>query len=534
MANRQFAVGEIFKYSIFAAENVKTSGNNVQSVQIPWTANAWKANLASIDGKYYDILSVDNTTFAERSTILSLSYNPVCTLMTEGETIGGWFERTPQFSNPSENFQIGNDTLATGRIERLYKIAGTPGYIPSGLKPFWVQITARKNLRSGEESDLCQYGAFVPYSPSTVNKEMGYFYNAAYDLHYPDIRTLMTDIDTALDIPAVSIQNIAISARCPYRHRWIAPEKFDLEDSAGNPYAARETDEVYHWALTQITDLAGGPAENPQNFYETALPLTDFERFCGRVVIVDEIGNEIAIIPSEYCRRTFDNVNYLDYIQRSVADYTGLFTQVQIRDRIFTIPEGQLPWVGDAWANYAQYQMQYDREAATRSIDTVNAEKTLNQANMAASALMSVSNPASAVGAAASLGIGIVTAEMSANISKGNIYAEQVAKEGLIKGSPACNYQSAYGLDYCYRSYILGGAHIRIETPANLTETDFQNYLAYRGWPCNKYTTVQVVTGFIKGNIYNLPTNTKYSNASGPELDTLRREIAAGLRMVIV
>lgn len=534
MANRQFAFGLLFKYSIDVYNDVKVNGNMSQSLTLPWRENIDKANLVEINGKYYDIISLDNNTFYERNSILTILYNPICSLLAYGDALGGWFERTPELSNPGEPMNIGTDTLTTSSVQRFSNIAPDTGYMPENVKPFFVLITARHNLRTSETSDLAQYGAFIPYSPYSIGNDMGDYYEAAYGLRYPDIHTIMTDIDSALDIPANSVVNVAISARCPYRHIWIPPVKYELQGPGGNPFSAIETDPVYHWALTQLSSAAGGPAENPTNNQTQALSLNDFERFCGRISIIDELGNEIAIIPNEWFTRQDNGSHVLHYNVRSVGDYTGLYTIIQIKDRLFTLPEGQLPWVGDAWANYAQYQMQYDREAAERAMDRINAEKTLNQANMAASALMSVTNPASAISSAASLGVGLATAEMSANISKGNIYADQVAKEGLIKSSPASNYQTAYGLDYCWRSYILGGANIRVETPTNLNAGDFTNYIKYRGWPCNKYTTIAAREGYIKGNVFNIPNNTKYNNASGPELDALRRELASGLRMVYV
>ena len=94
------------------------------------------------------------------------------------------------------------------------------------------------------------------------------------------------------------------------------------------------------------------------------------------------------------------------------------------------------------------------------------------------------------------------------------------------------NYQLSEGVNYLLTSIKLDGGKIRIDTPANMTATDFNNYIAYRGWPCGKYASFSLTTGCLQGEMYSTPNDAYLPRGNGPEMDMLRDMVSKGVRLV--
>jgi hypothetical protein len=205
---------------------------------------------------------------------------------------------------------------------------------------------------------------------------------------------------------------------------------------------------------------------------------------------------------------------------------------------MITWPEGRLPWVGDAWRDYQNQVMNFDRNELSRVLSAIDEQKKIDLFTGASDAMLtgaiaaSSGNPigmATGAGiAAAQFGVNTIAGEMTADLARNQAKAKQRNKEGLMKNQPSLNYQVGYGLDYFTKSSITGGAKIRIETPTAFTSTDFTNYLKFNGWPCDMYATIPLSSGYIEGTLYSTPMNTLYPKDSGPIMDMLRREFANG------
>ncbi len=111
-------------------------------------------------------------------------------------------------------------------------------------------------------------------------------------------------------------------------------------------------------ATRGIIELGDSGADITTDFATGTITLTDFERYCGRVQVCDNLGNVIHEIPTDY----FDASNQLTYSCGGVADYGGLYTKFSYGDIVLIWPEGKIPWITDSWNEYQAYTLSYDRQ----------------------------------------------------------------------------------------------------------------------------------------------------------------------------
>ena len=265
---------------------------------------------------------------------------------------------------------------------------------------------------------------------------------------------------------------------------------------------------------------------------ETAstITLTDKERYTGTVSIVNQTGNVIGVIPTEY----FDSNNQLDFTWQPYADYTGVYTVVKYSDQLVIIPEGQLPWVGDAWATYAARSREFDREAMLHAIRNSKEQLNIDIASGVSGAILTGTVGAASgsgllglFGGIAQAGIDIWASTAKQQMTERDIRFQQQLLEARVKASPSTNYQTGYGLDYMRARDSGVQLGIRIDTPANLTDADFNQHMAQFGWPLNRLATVGLTDGFIKGQVYNM-------DGYGLMGERLRTEIANGCSIKVI
>lgn len=522
MANRQFAIGNLLAHTMITCPQVKVKNDMVQSIKVPTYANVRLCNLVEINGKYYDILGIDDRSNEAPSIELSIALNPVLTYLQPNESISGWFDRTPSNVKPGGSVQIGNDAFAESRRYFLNRLSNQSFGNPI---PVWIQIAASENLvpEPNDMSSLTLYGTLASYEPKVMGSSL-VNYTGATGKYYMSLKDIISDVDTLTGLESGSIIDISVSSRCPWAYSFDG-SSFHLNNASGgaiSPLTATNTSKCFDI----INDTSVGlPNNNSHTIQFSAL-----ERYCGKFTLVDEANNDIAVIPNQY----LDANNQLEMDVQTTSDITGIYTNVLIRGQLYTLQEGHLPYIGDTWNDYKTLSLNADREALARGVDTVNKQRDIDMMNIVGNGISNLGwsafgGPAMVGASLASMGITAEATNMQADLAKRNLYAEQSEKEGVIKNAPSNNYQTGYGFDYLYKQWKLGGAHIRIELPANLTQADFDNYIAYQGWPCNKFATLNVVTGYIKGNLYNVD-----ATGTGPELDSLRREVAQGFRMVTI
>lgn len=527
LANRQFVVGNLGN-PIKTVPDVKVGNGPILDVALPWDDTFSNANIVKIGSRIYDIVGIDDSTYSDKSIRLRLMYNAVTSLLRKDAngkiTLNGWWERAPIPVQNGKKIAITDDTF----IPTKYAYFNEPEFW-GDYKRFFYQVVTNRDIQNNEESNLRFYVGFVLYKPDVLttleaSEYAGLGTGGVTFLHI-GLREMIEGLPSILNVPSDAIMDVSISPRSPYKYNKDANNYLTFTKTNGTP--------------TEFIELTYGRAtfpvirkfidEHPLYTASFNEPLTPFEKWCGSFYLVDERGNEILQIPNEYIT---DNITVN---AKSISDVTGLYTVFEIGGNLYFSPEGKIPFIGSAWNDYNLRSRDYDREALIRSIENAREQRNIDMLNSIGGSMLTVGlagafNPAAAVAGIAQMGLGIATSEMQARLAERNLYAEQNAKEGLIKNSPSQNYQTGYGLDYLYRSFKTGGCHIRLDMPANTVEADFHNYVTYRGYPCGKYASITLPSsGYIKGNVYN-----DFSSiGNAVETDMLRKEIASGCRIVI-
>lgn len=548
LANRQYVL-QPSSTLLTTNNNIKNTGDFYQEIHIPYSASNATANMMKIDNKYYDILEVDNTTFKESSTVYKIALNPISTYITNGLTVTGMWDRTPTAINKGVKINMTTDAYKPSRSVILPYEGPKWGYED---KAFYVEISTRAGFNPGFNSSSTntwikgiagttrRYGFFVPFNiDNLVDNTTGWYHVNDGSTLYPSLMQIMSVVtDVVLDEGSDTIASVAISPRCPWKYRITNvggyPVQFDI--MTGTTAIASTTMKGGYDGIM----LNGSGADNNEAWStSTELVLSDYERYCGRVIVEDELGNDIAEIPTEI----FSGTNSLSYYCYAVSDISGIYTVIRYNDKEIVIPEGQLPWLGNNWKDYMATTQSYDREMLKNSIDRTYDQAELDKRNAIANGVMNATytgmmggmSGKGATGAAIGAGMAIAstaitydTLSKQAKLDVNYLKADLAAKEGLIKQSSPSNYQLGSGLNYLISSCTLGGAKIRIDLPANGSSSEFTNYVSYRGYPCNKYASFSLSAGYIKGNIHSLPTTV----GSGYAMNMLRKEIAEGCRIL--
>ena len=523
-AARRYVIGNLDKPGniIYTAENVKVSEELDFVLNIEYFDNYSKVNIIKVADRYYDVLAVKE--ISRKSSVLqfTVTYNPISSLLTSGSSLYGWFERTPTKIYPSARINIATDTLKQSRfiaLNDIHEVGRTGDY--------YVQIVSRSGASvSTESSTLTMYGTFVRYPPEHPAGMLEPTLKPTEDSskRFPSMKAIINDIDTALGIVADEIVGIHVSARCPWDFKYVSPNSYDFIKSTGNVVTPQFDDNGRNGKVRINSSTCARKSETA-----STITLTDKERYTGTVSIVNQTGSVIGVIPTEY----FDRYNKLNFTWQPYADYTGVYTIVKYSDQMVIIPEGQLPWVGDAWATYAARSREFDREAMLHAIQNSRDQLNIDIASGVSGGILTGTVGAASgsgllglFGGIAQAGIDIWTSTARQQMTERDIWFQQQLLEARVKASPSNNYQTGYGLDYLRASLYDMGLGIRIDTPANLTDEDFNQHMAQFGWPLNRLATVGITDGYIKGQLYNM-------DGYGLMGERLREEIASGCKIVI-
>lgn len=547
LANRQFVVGNLGS-PIKAVPDVKVGNGPILDVALPWDDALNNANIVKIGHRYYDIVGIDDSTYAEKSIRLRLMYNAVTSLLRKdinGKIIvEGWWERAPVQIGPIQSISPINSVF----VEKLRRPFRALPYTVTEYYMFWVQITAKYDVENSTSGDLTIYGTPVYYKRNIEDSDI-FALKTSSDKKLLSLRDVISNLTEITGIPGTDIIDISVSNQCPFARSYSEPYIFDLLDPDGNmvePAAVNDNKHLYKINGSSI----GTYSTDKLKFIVRTKDL-----LAGNVCIHDAMRNKIIDVPKEYFRPYESNPekSYIEYQTSVIWDVSSLNTVGRIfyvdnYDENYIdviIPGGHLPWVGNAWADYQAAEMNYDRELLSISIDNANKQRYIDMINSMGNSMLTVAlggaaNPVGSVAGIAQMGLGIATSELQTKLEESKLYAVQNAKENYIKNSPSQNYQTGYGMSYLFHnSQIIGrildwsraGAGIMLETPYGIKDSDIDNYIKYRGYPCGVYASITLPEdGYIKGNIYN-----DYSSiGNAVETDMLRKEIASGCRIVIM
>lgn len=550
-SNRTYYIGTSWSsYLITSVANVKVSNLEMKDILVPYTTNIEHANIIKIGYRYYDVTSVDDmSNVSTRNIRFGLEFNPVSTFITTSSSLAGYWEYTPTSHNYNTKINFSDATYKESRRQALPYLthASIDDY-----KIYYYQVSSKYRKSTATDGELTLYGGFLLYDDNIfTNSDTTDSYwlisrvqtSPAVYLPNLNLYELVSKFDEYTGIPSDSIINVSISPRCPYDYTQISTATpaygFNLKDTDGNQINALSITSGTT-ILRSIYELNQSDVKHSTGSAVT-INLSDYERYCGRVSIVDEYNNMIAEIPTDY----FDSFNNLTLNVNSISDITGIYTIITMGSIVYTIPEGQLPWVGDNWTDYVSRSLEYDRSMMYQNLKDLKATHELNQMNTIASTatnagfavLMAGMGGASSLaskgavvgGTGAGIAGGIISylaEEEQYKNQKKSIKAKQAINEKAVKSNPSVNFQTSYGLDYLYKGFNIGGMSVVIELPSNYTESDFNNHVALFGYPCFKYCTHSMATpGYIQGNCISQFTSGSYT---GIEIEQLRKALADG------
>ena len=116
-STRSFPVGDLSDYVIHTAE-AKVTRDLAFSFTVPTFDDYHKANMIEVDGEYYWIINYLTRTLDNPTTTFKVAYNPITSLLKEGETLKGLFERVPYTIDKDVSFSVKDDILAKARDAR--------------------------------------------------------------------------------------------------------------------------------------------------------------------------------------------------------------------------------------------------------------------------------------------------------------------------------------------------------------------------------------------------------------------------------
>lgn len=531
--NGQHKIGSWASYALETVANVKNTGDINQVITLPYSANIVTANALGMDSKIYDIVSMRRSTLANDSIEMEIQLNPVSSYITTSTTVSGYWDRTPMIQNYGASLTIGDDTYKYSRKEEFAKMSAISGITG---QPYYYQIASTWDVFANATSnDIALYGGYAPYTPDTLRSftsSTAKYLTSTSGRYFPTITQVIAELDSLLGMPASSIISISLSPRSPFRTSAIT-NGISVLTGAGStvtPLASGKT------ATSAVIDIGASEAgANTANGTGVTITVSEFEHMCGRFYVVDDKGNEVAMIPNSW----FNSSHKLTYYPYTYSDLNGVYTYIEINGQVMTIPEAQIPWVGDAWTEYKAYTLSYDREMMERARDAVQKQWEANMANSASNIFMTAAvggmaagTGAGAYGAAAggATGLmGIAGSYQMKKLEKDNLKRNQISKENMMKRGPSTAVNTQYGLDACFLPATMTGGYagIKVEMPTNLTSTDYTNYVSYQGYPCNLYKSFTATTGYYRGMLSSTPTG-----INGPTADLLRTMFNDGVRLV--
>ena len=488
-------------------------------------------NMARIRGLgMYWITARDTSTDVQGTVSFSLSACAPSTLLFSYDRVIGEFSRLPENLCPYLSRQAMTGDLAPSRSVDLPMM----GVNDRGNLKVWIQVTSTTYISStgtAKEGTLTTYGMFA-----TVNPRGGWGdYVAASGeaenrMYYPNITDIVSNPEL-MGIQASTIQDISISARCPFKFvesglymNLVKTDGAVIPTNAVGPENAAITGGRFaFYNLSDPTFIHAVP------LIETVtVSLSDLERASGQVIIKDHNGSAMGMIPTSWG-------DIIEASVQCVGDHGKLLTIVTVNDVEYTIQEGHLPYVGSAWAEYIAYSMSYDRQAMENSIAYANDRMWADLATGAAGAIqgaavsaISGSGPLAVLSGLSSFGLGAAGSMIERNISERQARDEQALSERRVQGQAGTAYASAYGVIYCLMN-LRHPALIEVDMPEGLTESIDGAYTAVHGYPAEGRRSVSLKAGFYQGRIFAADTI-----RMGPWFDEMNNKLSNGIRFISV
>lgn len=448
------------------------------------------------------------------------------TILMSGNSIRGEFSRLPVNACPYLKRQAVSGAMQYSRHVDLPTIGET-----SHGRVYWVEITSTAELNPTDGSvksqdSLSRYGMFVAIDARGASSDYIVANNAYGETqtYYPSIDDIISNPEL-LGLQASTIQDISISARCPYT--WAGKDslfRINLTDASGSVILpnsrgpAREVTGEY-LEFYRIND----PTKTFIPLVETVtMTLSALERASGQVIIKTEAGSNVSSIPTEWSGTITADV-------QCIGDMGKLLTIITIAGTEYTLPEGHLPFVGSQWAEYVAYSMAYDRQSMEQSISYANERMIADIAQGAAGAVqgaalgaISGSGPLAIGTGLASFGLSTAGSLIERSISEREARDTQALAERRVQGQAGTPYNTAYGLIYNIY-YHRHPACIQLDMPSGLTASIDTTYTSRHGYPAEGVRTITMGEGYIQGRVFPV------GDLTGPMLDKANEELSNGI-----
>lgn len=488
-----------------------------------------KVNVVRIRGVgFYWVIAYDTKTDVQGSVIFTLSACAPSSKFVLGQTMVGEFLRTATNRCPWLKRQAVSGAMQYSRHVDLPTIGEA-----SHGRVYWVEITSTTELNPTDgtvksSDSLSRYGMFVAIDARGASSDYIVANNAVGETqtYYPSIDDIISNPEL-LGLQASTIQDISISARCPYT--WTGKDslfRINLTDASGSvilPNTRGPDGEVTgeHLEFYRIND----PTKRFVPLVESVtMTLSALERASGQVIIKTEAGSNVSSIPTEWSDTITADV-------QCIGDMGKLLTIITVAGTEYTLPEGHLPFVGSQWAEYVAYSMAYDRQSMEQSISYANERMIADIAQGAAGAVqgaalgaISGSGPLAIGTGLASFGLSTAGSLIERSISEREARDTQVLAERRVQGQAGTPYNTAYGLIYNIY-YHRHPACIQLDMPSGLTDTLDKAYCDLHGYPAEGRQVVSAVAGYWKGKILSETNIDK-----GPWFDELNRNFSNGIR----
>lgn len=368
-----------------------------------------------------------------------------------------------------------------------------------------------------------------------------------YPVHYyPSIGQIMNDPVNYMGVPAASsIVALNISVRCPYKVRIYGGGYYII------PVLEKASDSSYMTADTvTIADPGQGLWEN--RVYSKAalnqattesmsgyITVTADQQVLGEVRLYDVCNTLVGTIDTRYAEDDNGTLK-INYTLRTQSNLNGIYSRMTLSDGTeIRFPEGNIPYTGSAYQEYALAQMAYDRELLA-----MNQERVM--VNAAVNLTGSIANGAIASIASAGLGAGTAAVGIGGNVVDAYMTYQQnertqKAKEELMRSTPDTLYSTVNGTDYqdrWFASLIPGYAAINM--PDGVSSSELSDYVKAHGYPVTDLiltvTSVQLAAlseGFLKANELEKMIGSSSMNR-GEFARILERQLRTGKRFKIM
>lgn len=528
IANADVVLTEYLKRSY---SNYKVTKDFQQRIRVPefdaWTSvNMVKLTSGSWEAWYW-ITDRSQSSISNGAIEFALEYAPVTSLLKSGDTLKGYWKRTP--INMCRWLQQGVMS-GTYRPSDLIKLLGethnfgTTDY-PRVRSMMTVCVTTSDNPETetaeGDGLSLWCFPIAVSFdSDGKLTSEKLSYTVASEPYSYPTVEEFIQR-PGKFGFVASAIQNIQVVEGIPFEHTY---------DLSG---------EISFTGVRVASSLGTSGAycaldvSEPRSLWvDKTLPITPKIAETGNISVRDTDGATLMSIPPSWL--TYYNGEY--YWNYSVRTFLGIgkaYNVLVTNNMMVTIPSKQLPFVGTQWETYQAYAQAFDRESMNYVIsnarDILEVQTQSQVINTGVSAVGSLMK--GDIGGAVS-GIAGTTGQVMTNYRLQNLRDEQTRfqqslTERRIQAQPCVAYNLGDGIN-AVLSPLNNPAYIVISEIPGLTDEVYGKFTGRYGYPAEGYQEIPVSSGFYQCTLESTAT------ISGGEYDRLNEELNKGIYIRVI